>query len=243
MNTLREIQLLEDDGKFVKFGPNETITVSWFSAKIRIRLIYVFKENSSFYIECAAQQRDGEVVTYSNHYDFPSFVPITVHLFNQTQRYHQFQIYNPFPQSFTFEHNGKKHKLPPISTYSIIRELSDKPLKLTYYENGWEGYPVEITTSHFKLVNKDIQIETDELPWVVGQPKLVKVNPPASPMMEKTDHWVVAQQDAEGRCHCMIPTFPGRIKFPKFQAHQQIVECSPKFVDILPDTAPAFNVV
>ena len=243
MESLLEIQLLGENGEILQRSqPNEKIEITQFSAEIKIRLIYILKESPTISVICSILQKTGNVVNYKNHYDFPIFMPITVHLSQQTLKYHQFQLYNPFPESFRFNFNNKEHHLAPISTYYIIRELSDSPLQLTFYENGWDDYPVMITTSQFKLIKKDIQIEYDNQPWIVGQPKLIKLDPPATQIAEKSDLWIDAQQDPIGEYHFLIPTSPGRIKFPKFQYQQQIVECSPKFVEILPTSMPTYNV-
>lgn len=243
MEALQEIQILGENGEIMQtLPPDEDIVISQFSAKIIIRLIYIFTELPAITINCSILQKTGDIINYRRNYEFPAFTQITAHLSKQTRRYHQFQLYNPFPESFTFNFNNKEHHLAPTSTYYIIRELSDSPLQLTFYENGWEDYPVTITTSHFELLKKDIHIEFDDQPWVVGQPRLVKLDPPATQIAERSEIWIDAQQDLSGRKHILIPMVPGRIKFPKFQYQQQIVDCSPGFAHILPNSIPTYNV-
>ncbi|KAK8899384.1 hypothetical protein M9Y10_001699 [Tritrichomonas musculus] len=77
------------------------------------------------------------------------------------------------------------------------------------------------------------QAESCLTPWIVGEPRLVIVDPPAFPMLEDEKNWVVAPQDSLGKAHLFFPKHPGKLSFPKFQIKQQVAEPIPKDVEIM----------
>ena len=236
MDGLEEIMYTNHNGEIQHFQPNSNITIKKFESAVKLILLYRIKDENIVGVNFSILERDGNISTITQQFTVPISGAFNIRLFKQTTKFQQFQIVNVFQQTFSFDFEGKHHIIPPHTLYSILREASDAPLVLKFYEEGWEEYPVEISASNFLLDRMTVKLGFDNKKWTVGDPRLVTVDPPAIAMMEDEKNWVVAQQDPEGRKHLLIPKHPGKLQFPKFQINQQVAEPIPKDIEI------AFNV-
>lgn len=269
-----------DSYKEIHYKPNMPIILQQFDSMIQMKLIYRMKMDDTVGVIYSYVRRDGTSHSITQQFAVPEIKSFNIRLFKQTAKLQQFQIVNIFPQKFEFIFNNKKHEMPPQALYSIVRNASDLPLDLTFFEEGWEDYPVEVSTSNFKLDKMTVKLTVQEkkrnihqaemylsdkneaasqqdlihkndqsalnpaeevIPkppsvtesdWIVGEPRLVIVDPPALPMMEDEKNWVIAPQDSEGITHIFIPKRPGKLPFPKFQVKQQVAEPIPKVTEI-----------
>lgn len=136
----------------IRYKPNTPIILYKFESTVKMILVYkIENDEDAVGIIYSFLKRDGTSQTLTQQFSIPEAKTFNIRLFKQTQKMQQFQIVNIFPQTFNFTFNDKKHVMLPHALFSIIREASDSPLELTFYEEGWEKYPVKIVTSNFML--------------------------------------------------------------------------------------------
>ena len=135
----------------IRYKPNTPIILMKFESTVKIILVYRMKNDDSVGVIFSFLKRDGTSQTMTQQFSVPEAKSFNIRLFKQTKKMQQFQIVNIFPQTFTFNFGGKKHVMLPHALFSIIREASDSPLELEFFEEGWEKFPVKIVTSNFML--------------------------------------------------------------------------------------------
>lgn len=243
MPSLIEIRYVDIDQQLHKYGPNDEVVLTKFEANFQIVLVYQLNDDDEcINMNCKMTRSDGKTNFIFQSFEIPHPTNLHIRLFKQTEKHQQFQIVNKFPVSFKFEYNGNSYTMSPSALSYLIRPKSNSPLVLTLVENGWEEFPVEIVTSSFVLnqmtINLTIENNSDE--WIVGEPRLVHVDPPAYPMMEEESNWIVAPQDTIGATHLLIPRGPGHLLFPKFLVQQQVAISNPKSTTITNYMYPPF---
>ncbi|KAK8854122.1 hypothetical protein M9Y10_016672 [Tritrichomonas musculus] len=204
-------------------------------------------------VQCRHVRKDLEQKIIKSSFEFPPHRELVIMLYQQNDKYQQFQIINNFPIEFQLEvlnsendnvnnesDGAKVHKMLPSSKYFLMRGKSEDPLVLKVKEHDWEQYPLKIKTSSFHTKNEAVKLKYDESKWEVGIPKLVEVTPNTFPIIEDDDpDWIVSS-DLVGANHIFVPRSPGVHQFPQFIVNNQATDCEPGSVEIFPSDTPTY---
>ena len=235
MSGLISVRQKDEHGKVTEWPASKPLKVTSFGQRIEIMLIYKFSTSPTdidfVTVKITTLRRDGYLSKTTQGFQVPPLKKMGIRLFNQTRKMQQFQIINPFPARFSFEFNGATHTVPPYDKYCVIREASESPLELVMVEEGWEEFPVKVSSSPVNMNPTKVQLKFDSHKWRVGNATIITADPPSFPMPDETD-WVINTIDLTGTAHVFIPLRPGKLKLPKFQLGQQVCETVPQQVEI-----------
>ena len=233
------VSKIECNGVF--YEPFDEIIFKEFGTSLKFTIYLTFVGAEYITVNYRYIRKDLENTEFPQSFDFNQMIQFKITLFQQNKEMQQFQIKNPFPTEFTFDFLGKTHVLPPNSDYYLLREKSELPLEIVFKEKGWENFPVRITTSSFHTNDVQCHVKFDGENWKVGEPRVVEVEPGASPIIpEDNNDWIVSSTDSTGVQHIFIPTHPGSLTFPQFLVNSQIADSQIETVQIIPPDFPIY---
>lgn len=219
------------------------------NTKMKFYVYMKFARFDGITVQCRHVRKDLEEKIISSTFEFPPHRELVIMLYQQNEKYQQFQIINNFPVEFTFkllegendnDDNSELHKMLPNSKYFLMREKSEEPLALLVKEQEWEDFPLKIVTSSFHTKNEACKLNFDQSKWEVGIPRLIGVEPNAFPIIESDDaEWIVSS-DLAGSSHIFVPRSPGVHQFPQFIVNNQATDCIPEKIEIFPSDSPTY---
>ena len=232
------LQGMEFAGNMYK--PGEEIVLEDIVESLKILLYIDYSKDEQMSCNYRFVLKDGDEVEFSQTFQFPDSAKCDITLYDQNAVFQQFHIINPFQTTFRFEYGGKQHVIRPLSTYSVMRRKTEEPLVLSLKEEGWEDFPVTLTTSELKseVMKISVELETDN--WCVGEPRSVKLGESASVLKFDEDDWVIVKENMTDKQYLMIPKRPGILKMPLFVVNQQVVDCNLEKIEINDITLPPF---
>jgi hypothetical protein len=224
----------------VVFPGDAAVTIDKIVPRMELFLVYKSPavEDDTVSVTISILKANGRETRRAETFETPPKEKMGIRLVNQTERFQQFQMLNPFPVAFSFRLGERNRVMQPNSNYSFLREASPDPLTLTLVEDGWEEFPVTIVATSFHTNTLIVELRWDEGDWVAGDAKFVEANPPSF-AVENRD-WIVVSQDPTGIRHLFIPKRPGVLGLPAFQVGQQACPTNPKTARVFACDCPPF---
>jgi hypothetical protein len=242
MTGLREVQFVDPNGDRHVYRPSERIVVNLSEKETAFVLVYETQRASldETVVNVALERCDGQTIQVMESFATTNRDRLSIRLLKQTPKFQQFEIVNPFPATFSLHFDGRTRVVAQSSTYNLIRRASAEPLSFSVTEEGWEEFPVIVTTSSISIDTPTISLEFDPDGWNAGDPRIVVADPPAFPIRAVESDWIVAPQDVAGREHIFIPKRPGLLQVPLFELSDQVCRTRPDTVHVGSSCLPPF---
>jgi hypothetical protein len=213
--------------------------------KVEFRVVYETQDqsNDDAIASLTLDRSDGHTLQLVEGFSTPLRDHIAIRLLRQTPQFQQFEIVNPFPARFSFNFGGRDHRIAPQSAYCLLRPVSGEPLSLSLTEEGWDGFPVRVSTEPIDANPPVIALNFDAQEWTAGTPRLVVADPPAFPLTGAASDWIVGTRDIIGREHIFVPKRPGLLLFPPFEWHQHTCSVCPAAAKVVAMNFPPFLIL